>query len=262
MRSEADPVLELELEVRGGSEHRPRLELSLRLPAGVTVLFGPSGSGKSTCLSALAGLVRPDRGRIVLGGRTLFDRERGIDLAPRHRRVALVFQSLALFPHLDALANVAFGIPRGLGRGERRSVAQRWLERMRVGHLASRHPGTLSGGEAQRVALARALASTPSLLLLDEPFSALDAGLRRELWVEVGGVVEELGIPALLVTHDREDAGALATRIIHLRDGRVDSNPANPARPASARSAAAARDHVRSSSSPQPGGTLPLGTFE
>ncbi|MDB4988244.1 MAG: Molybdenum transport ATP-binding protein ModC [Myxococcaceae bacterium] len=202
-----------------------RLELALTLPPGVTVLFGPSGAGKSTCLSALAGLVRPKRGRIVLAGRTLFDAATGVDVPPHARRVALVFQTLSLFPHLTVLENVAFGVPRSVVSSERRGLATRWLERMHVAPLSTRQPSTLSGGEAQRVALARALASSPRLLLLDEPFSALDRSLRSELAQEVASVVRELGIPALLVTHDRDDAAQLGERLVCLRDGRLDESP-------------------------------------
>jgi molybdate transport system ATP-binding protein len=191
-----------------------RLSLTLTLPPGMTVLVGPSGAGKSTCLLALAGLIRPDAGEIVLGGRTLLGP--GVDVPSWRRRVALVFQNLALFPHMSALENVRFGI-RDPGVD-----AHAWLARMRVGHVAARRPATLSGGEAQRVALARALASSPALLLLDEPFSALDPPLRAELAREVRAVVAQLAIPAILVTHHREDAESLGERIVRLRDGRLD----------------------------------------
>lgn len=206
----------------GGPDHgRPRLELAFRLGPGVSLLSGPSGSGKSTCLSALAGLLRPARGRIVLGGRVLFDASEDIDVRTSQRRVALVFQSLALFPHLSVADNVAFGIPEGPSRAQRADTVREWLARMRISHLAERRPITLSGGEAQRVALARALASSPALLLLDEPFSALDPALRRELSGEVASLVAALGIPALLVTHQPDDALALgAAHTIALREGR------------------------------------------
>jgi molybdate transport system ATP-binding protein len=195
--------------------------------AGVTVLSGPSGAGKSSCLFVLAGLLRPQRGRIVLAGRTLFDSARDVDVPPRRRKIALLFQSLALFPHLSVEQNVAFGAPRELSRAARRELAQRWLERMHVAELAQRRPATLSGGEAQRVALARALASAPSLLLLDEPYSALDEALRRELAREVTQVAAELQIPVLLVTHDEQDARA-ARDVIVLRDGRRAADQSQP----------------------------------
>jgi molybdate transport system ATP-binding protein len=213
----SDAGLTLDVEVHRGPSAL-RLELALQAPPGVTVLFGPSGAGKSTCLLALAGLVLPQRGTIRLAGRTLFDAARGIAVPVYARRVALVFQNLALFPHLTVRENVAFGIPREAAH--RSTLGARWMERMRVLELAERLPGSLSGGEAQRVALARALASEPALLLLDEPFSALDHGLRRELGREVVQVVSELGIPALLVTHDREDAASLGQSVVKLRAGR------------------------------------------
>jgi molybdate transport system ATP-binding protein len=197
-----------------------RLELALTLPPGLTVLVGPSGSGKSTCLLALAGLLQPATGHVVLAGRTLFDHDRGVSLPPWQRRVALVFQNLALFPHMSVRQNVSFGIARS---DMRRAQAEQWLTRMQVAHVAERKPATLSGGEAQRVALARALASGPALLLLDEPFSALDPVLRGQLSQEVSAVVRELAIPAILVTHHREDARALGDRIVRLRNGAVEA---------------------------------------
>jgi ABC-type sulfate/molybdate transport systems ATPase subunit len=185
-----------------------RLEAAFTAPPGITVLFGPSGAGKSTCLSVIAGLLAPKRGRITLGSELL-------SALPAHRRrVALVFQSLALFPHMSALENVAYGA---------RSEPERWLERMHVSHVSARRPAQLSGGEAQRVALARALASDPRVLLLDEPFSALDSALRAQLSGELKAVVAELQIPTLLVTHDRADAAALGERTVTLEHGRVVS---------------------------------------
>lgn len=198
----------------------PRLEARFDVPPGITVLFGPSGSGKSTCLSVIAGLLLPERGTITLGGETLTDVSRGISVPPHRRRVGLVFQSLALFPHLDVAANVQYAVRRG-SSDEKKRRALGWLERTRVAHLAQRRPGTLSGGEAQRVALARALASEPRVLLLDEPFSALDSPLKRELGRELRELVQELSIPVVLVTHDREDAVLLGTRIVALAAGRV-----------------------------------------
>jgi molybdate transport system ATP-binding protein len=188
-----------------------RLEVAFTAPPGITVLFGPSGAGKSTCLSVIAGLLEPLRGRIALDNEVLSQR-------PAHRRrVALVFQSLALFPHLSARANVAYGA---------RSDPSRWLARMHVEHVAERRPAELSGGEAQRVALARALASEPRVLLLDEPFSALDTPLRRQLGSELKVLVAELQIPTLLVTHDREDAASLGAHVVALDQGRVTASGA------------------------------------
>jgi molybdate transport system ATP-binding protein len=219
----SEEVLSLSLRVDGAHATKPRLDASFSLGSGVSVLFGPSGAGKTTCLAAIAGLVRPSRGHVRLGTVTLFDSERHIDLPSWQRRVGLVFQSLALFPHLSAESNVAFGMSRSLRELERRRLARDWLARLKVEHVAERRPGTLSGGEAQRVALARALASEPRLLLLDEPFSALDVELRTELGAEVVRVTSELSIPTLLVTHDKEDARRLGARIVLLLSGRVEA---------------------------------------
>ncbi|MEI9937112.1 MAG: ATP-binding cassette domain-containing protein [Pseudomonadota bacterium] len=204
---------------RGEKEISFGLDVALDFGPGLSVLFGPSGSGKTTILSAIAGLLRPDAGRVTLAGQVLFDGQAGIDLAPNQRKLALVFQSLALFPHLSALANVAYGIP---GKAQRAERAQVWLERMRVAHLARRYPSSFSGGEAQRVALARALASEPRALLLDEPFSALDQALVTELGAELTLHVNSLSLPVVLVTHDRKLARELGREVTLLRAGRVE----------------------------------------
>lgn len=211
----SDGTLIFEAQVPGERAGTLRLDARFEVPAGITVLFGPSGAGKSTCLYVIAGLLKPVSGQVKLGTHVLIDSTRGTFTPPHLRHVALVFQSLALFPHLTAEENVAFGM------GNNFAGAKQWLERMKVAHLAARKPATFSGGEAQRVALARALASAPRILLLDEPFSALDVPLRRELGQELKAHVAELKIPALLVTHDRDDAQALGERMIQLEGGRV-----------------------------------------
>jgi len=188
---------------------------------GITSLFGRSGAGKSTVLAAIAGLIRPDSGRIALGGETWFDSSTGFELPVHRRGAALVFQSLALFPHLTALDNVRYGISRSLPADERRGRALALLERMRVGHLAGRKPPSFSGGEGQRVALARAFAMEPRLVLLDEPFSALDRDLRLQLAADLCGYVEETGVPLIHVTHNRSEARAIAGRVILIDGGRV-----------------------------------------
>jgi molybdate transport system ATP-binding protein len=198
-----------------------RFDVKLDFGVGLNVLFGPSGSGKTTILSNIAGLLQPASGRITLAGKTLFDDRTRVDLPPNERRVALVFQSLALFPHLNALSNVIYGVPRSLAKDERVERARSWLVRMRVEHLASRYPGSFSGGEAQRVALARALASEPHALLLDEPFSALDQHLASELSAELVRHVESMPLPVVLVTHDRHLARRLGQTVTLLREGRV-----------------------------------------
>ena len=165
-----------------------------------------------------------EAGRVALAGAELFNSETGASVPAHQRRVALVFQSLALFPHLSAWENVAYGL-RAVPRGARRERALAWLGRTHGGPLADRAPASLSGGEAQRVALARALASEPQALLLDEPFSALDRGLRQQLGAELKALVSELGIPAVLVTNHPEDAERLGSRTLWLERGRLADPP-------------------------------------
>jgi molybdate transport system ATP-binding protein len=197
------------------------LDVAFEVKPGVTVLFGPSGSGKSRTLGCIAGIVRPDRGLISLGSEVWFDDARHHELPIHQRRVAYVFQSLALFPHMTAEENVSYGIGRTVPKAERRATAHDMLARMRVGHLADRKPQTFSGGEAQRVALARAFAMKPKVLLLDEPFSALDAGVKLELLAEVGEWLAREHIPAVLVTHHADEASALGDQVVMLEKGRV-----------------------------------------
>jgi molybdate transport system ATP-binding protein len=188
------------------------LELALGVARETFALVGPSGAGKTTALRAVAGLVRPAKGRIRLGEHTLFDASTGIDLAPEERSVGFVFQDYALFPHMTVEQNVAYG-----GRAR----AAELLERFRIDHLARARPGELSGGERQRVGLARALARDPGVLLLDEPLSALDPHTRAALRVELREILDDLDLPVLLVTHDFHDAAVLADRVGALADGRV-----------------------------------------
>jgi molybdate transport system ATP-binding protein len=197
-----------------------RLAVKLRCSPGITCVMGPSGSGKSTVLSVLAGLAVPDRGRIALGNDVWLDRARGIDVPVHHRRLAYVFQSLAIFPHMSALQNVEYGM-RDVPRAERTAKAQTLLDRLGVGHLAKRRPRTFSGGEAQRVALARALARQPQLVLLDEPFSALDLELRAQLTALVRELVAELKVPMVHVTHSVAEARLLADQVVRLDRGRI-----------------------------------------
>jgi molybdate transport system ATP-binding protein len=203
--------------------HAFSLDVAFEVPAGFTILTGPSGSGKSTLLGAIAGFVHPTSGRVALGAETWFDAERRIHVAPQRRRVAMVFQSLALFPHMTAAQNVAYGMARSPDRATRRTQAAALLDRLRVGHVADRKPPTFSGGEAQRVAVARALATEPRVVLLDEPFSALDAALRRELAAEVRDILRELGVPVILVTHHQDEARRAGDRLVTLDRGRIGS---------------------------------------
>ena len=186
----------------------------------VVALFGPNGAGKTLTLQCLAGLLRPDRGRIALGDRVFFDSAAGVDLPPQDRRLGYVFQGYALFPHLTVEENVAFGL-KGRPRDERRERARMVLERLGLAGLEARYPRELSGGQQQRVALGRALAVDPDLLLLDEPLSAVDAPLRRQLREELGRIIREWGKATVLVTHDLAEAYQLADRIVVYESGRV-----------------------------------------
>ena len=187
------------------------LEVSLAVD-GTVALVGPSGAGKSTVLNAIAGLVRPSGGSIRCGEETWFDAETGTFVPPERRSVGLVFQDYALFPHLTVRENVEYA---------RRHTADEYLERFGIAHLADARPDSLSGGERQRVALARALARDPAILLLDEPLAALDAHTRVEVRTELQQLLPELEIPTLLVTHDFEDAAALATEVGVIVDGKL-----------------------------------------
>ena len=187
---------------------------------GVAVLFGPSGAGKTLTLQCLAGLLRPDAGRIVVDGRVLFDAATGVDVRPQARRVGYVFQGYALFPHLTVAENVAFGL-RDAPRARREAKTTEVLARLGLADFADRRPRELSGGQRQRVALARALATDPALLLLDEPLSALDAPLRRALRDELRALLADWGTAAVLVTHDFTEAYRLGDRIVVYDAGRV-----------------------------------------
>lgn len=197
------------------------LDVAFKVHPGVTVLFGPSGAGKSRTLGCIAGLVRPTSGRISLGPHVWFSDAENLDLPIHERRIAYVFQSLALFPHMTSAENVGYGIARPVSKAERLARAHEMLGRMRVLHLADRKPSTFSGGEAQRVALARAFAMKPRVILLDEPFSALDAEVKRDLLAEVEGWVEREQIPTILVTHLADEAAALGDHVVLLDRGRV-----------------------------------------
>jgi molybdate transport system ATP-binding protein len=200
------------------------LEVAFSNDQDVVVLFGPSGAGKSLTLQAIAGLTTPDAGRIVAGERVLFDSERGIRVPARCRDVGYVFQDYALFPHLSVAQNVSFGLKRRwpwhLPRGERRRLEE-ILEILELTTLQDSLPRDLSGGQRQRVALARALIRRPSLLLLDEPFSALDAPLRQKMRQELLRVRQRFTTPVILITHDPDDVAALAETVVVYESGKV-----------------------------------------
>jgi molybdate transport system ATP-binding protein len=188
------------------------LDVGLSVREQTLALVGPSGAGKTSVLRVIAGLLRPERGRVALDEEVWLDTTTRIELPPERRRVGVVFQEYALFPHLSVRRNVAFG-----GHANVDSL----LERFRITELAGARPSELSGGERQRVALARALARDPAVLLLDEPLSALDAFTRGHVRAELRELLRELGLPTLVVTHDFEDAAALADAVGVLVDGRI-----------------------------------------
>jgi molybdate transport system ATP-binding protein len=197
------------------------LELELEVEPGTCLaLVGPSGAGKSTALRVIAGLHRPDSGSVALGERPWLDRERGVDLPPERRDCGYLFQHYALFPHLNAWRNVAFGL-KEVPRRERRERATEALSRFGAAALADAPPRELSGGERQRVALARALARDPALLMLDEPLSALDSTTAAAAARELAATLAAAEGPAILVTHDFADAALLADRIAVIDRGRV-----------------------------------------
>ncbi|MDD5207428.1 MAG: ATP-binding cassette domain-containing protein [Desulfobacterales bacterium] len=188
------------------------------------VLFGPSGSGKTLTLQSIAGLVRPDSGRIAVNGRVLFDAAAGIDLPPRARRMGYLFQDYAVFPHMTVEDNVGYCRRRPwqwrLSGRDRKDVAT-LLDTLEIGHLAGSYPADLSGGQKQRVALARALMTRPDLLLLDEPFSALDTLLRGKLRKELLDLQKRFHVPMIIITHDPEDIRAFAETLVTYEEGRV-----------------------------------------
>ncbi|MFN0149431.1 MAG: ABC transporter ATP-binding protein [bacterium] len=199
------------------------LDADINVRAGETlVLLGPNGSGKTTCLDLIAGLRTPDRGHITLDETVLCDTETGVDLAPEDRRVGLVFQDYALFPHLSVRENVAYGArARRLARDERARVTDESLARLDMAALADRAVTQLSGGQRQRVALARALASDARILLLDEPFASLDATTRAAVRAELRAFLRAAALPALVVTHDPLDAFVVGDRLAVIEHGRI-----------------------------------------
>jgi molybdate transport system ATP-binding protein len=209
------------------------LEVALAAaPGEVVALLGPNGAGKSTTLRLLAGLLDPDDGAVHLDGAVLADAATGRTVPPERRPVGVVFQDYLLFPHLSARENVAFGPrARGVDRRRARASALTWLDRVGLAAYADVRPGSLSGGQAQRVALARALATSPRLLLLDEPLAALDASTRAEVRADLRHHLAAFDGVTVVVTHDALDAMVLADRLVVLEEGRVvqEGTPADVA---------------------------------
>ncbi|GGH37157.1 molybdate transport system ATP-binding protein [Cribrihabitans marinus] len=196
------------------------LDISFEVPRGVTVLFGRSGAGKTTVVNAVAGLLRPDRGRVALDGRVLFDTQAGIWVPPHRRRLGYIFQEARLFPHMTVRQNLAFGrwfAPRGPGAEDPAHV----VDLLGIGHLLDRRPALLSGGEKQRVAIGRALLARPEMILADEPLAALDEARKGEILTYLERVRDEVAVPILYVTHSVAEVARLASSVVVLQEGRT-----------------------------------------
>jgi len=207
---------------RGDASSSFLLDLAVDVPPGITILFGPSGAGKSTLLDCIAGLTQPDAGRIAIGDAVLFDSEEHLNVPPQRRRIAYVFQTLALFPHMTVETNVAYGL-QVVPEQTRAARVVEILQMFRVEKLRTRKPREISGGERQRVALARSLVTLPRVLLLDEPLTGLDAELKSSIIDDLRVWNAAHRIPILYVTHSREEVDALGERVIALEHGKIVS---------------------------------------
>lgn len=212
--------LDIKKTLRAG-DHPFTLHSCLQTEDRNVVILGPSGSGKSLTLFAVAGLVTPDEGHIRINGRTVFDSKRGINLPAKDRNVGFVFQNYALFPHLTVRENVAFGLNRSLwqSRSKEKEKVDTYLNIFGLQRVASNRPPEISGGQKQRVALARTLVTDPGILLLDEPFSALDQPLRQRMRKELSSTLNDFEIPMMLVTHDFEDVNLIDNTMAVYKNG-------------------------------------------
>jgi len=209
-----------------GKNRTFNLDVKIQSSAERLVLFGVSGSGKTQLLRMLSGLVKPDQGSIEFEGKTLFNRNAAVNLSPQERSLGYVFQEYALFPHLTVIQNIAFSSNKGWfnkGQSFTDENVENWLEKFELKNLAYQYPHQLSGGQSQRVALARALVCQPKALLLDEPFSALDDGLRKALRMELYELQKQLSIPMILISHNLDDVRSFSDEVIQIREGRTIS---------------------------------------
>lgn len=217
--------VEIRKRVQGGGRDF-QLDIRFSTDARRTVIYGPSGAGKSLTLQAVAGLLAPDSGRIVMDGVPLFDSAAGLNRPARERGLGYLFQDYALFPRLTVRQNIAFGLQRGWFNPGRRAggeAVDRWLNAFELEPVADQLPHQLSGGQRQRTALARALVNQPRALLLDEPFSALDPELRGRMRDELQALLDRIGIPMLMITHDPEDLERFGEARLLLRDGVIQA---------------------------------------
>src|SRR3954466_6628384 len=216
-RSVAEPAVELQSIRKTFASHAAVDGIDLAVPPGeFLTLLGPSGCGKSTTLNLIAGFLQPDSGAIRLAGRSV------VDLPPFRRDIGIVFQDYALFPHMTVGQNVAFGLRmRKIGRREIERRVEEALELVQLSGFLRRRPGELSGGQRQRVALARALVIRPTVLLLDEPLSNLDAKLREEMQYELRAIQRKVGTTTIMVTHDQAEALSISDRVVVMQDGRA-----------------------------------------
>jgi molybdate transport system ATP-binding protein len=216
-----------DVDVQRRFEHAKRrfdLQVRFRSDSRRLVLFGPSGAGKSQTLKIIAGLTAPDEGHVLLLGDTLVDRATRQDLPARRRGLGYVFQDYALFPHLNVIQNIAFGLQRSWlnpKRDQVRAEVQRWLETFELTPVARHYPEQLSGGQRQRTALARALVARPRALLLDEPLTSLDTALRSRLRDELAELQARLDLPMILITHDEADVERLGDQVLMMNEGRI-----------------------------------------
>jgi molybdate transport system ATP-binding protein len=210
-------VLALDVEKRLGDF---TLAAKLEAAGGATALFGPSGAGKTSIANLIAGLLRPDRGRIVLDDAVLFDTASRIDVPPHRRRVGYVFQEGRLFPHMSVRRNLDYGRWMS-GHARDEAQAGRIVEMLDIGHLLDRRPGKLSGGERQRIAIGRALLMRPRLLLLDEPLASLDAGRKHEILPYLLRLRDDAKVPMLYVSHNAAEIARIATQVVRVEDGRI-----------------------------------------
>ncbi len=208
-----------------------QVDMGFQSSAQRVVLFGPSGAGKTQTLRMIAGIVAPDEARIAVAGQVFCDTGRGLRTTPQQRHLAYMFQDYALFPHLNVRQNVAFALRKGLlnpGRSVANDTVDRWITTFGLNTVAGHYPHQISGGQRQRTALARALVSEPAALLLDEPFAALDKGLRERLREELKALQVQLRLPMLVITHDDDDVRSLAEEVVCLEAGRVVQHRRDP----------------------------------